>query len=244
MDFRNKDPGAVQYGNFINYYQFSSAEEIIKLLPSKTTWKSMNCYTTGEQPYLVLDVGCNSGELTKQLYQYLKQLMPETDIRILAVDLDANLIQRAQLNNNNNNNDDVGGNSIVYECINVMLEEDFRKITQYLEAYNRKQFDVVCCFSITMWIHLNYNDCGLQEFLRTFSSLAKLFVLEPQSWKCYQNAQRRMRKAKTEFPLFLELKWRTDIEQQIDNFLQHVLDRRKVYESKPTKWNRCIRFFI
>ncbi|XP_058974391.1 probable RNA methyltransferase CG11342 [Musca domestica] len=232
MEFRNKDPGAVQYGNFINYYQFNSAEERLKLLPADQWTTDDNAPNV---PYLVLDVGCNSGVFTQLLRDYLSKLLPQRDILIYGVDIDDALIKRAKAENN--------CDAITFECVDVMDNEAFEKINDYLAKHQRSHFDAVCCFSITMWIHLNHHDSGLQEFLRKLSSLAKLFVVEPQPWKCYQTAERRLKKSGEVFPLFPELKWRSQVEDEIQNYLELTLQRRKVYESCPTKWKRKICFY-
>lgn len=53
LQFKGGNPGAVQFGNFINYYQFHPPEERINLLP-KNIWRS-------DQPCIALDIGCNAG---------------------------------------------------------------------------------------------------------------------------------------------------------------------------------------
>ncbi|XP_073822146.1 probable RNA methyltransferase CG11342 isoform X1 [Musca autumnalis] len=228
-----KDPGAVQFGNFINYYQFNSAEERLKLLP--TEYWSPDDDKTQNIPYLVLDVGCNSGVFTQLLHKYLCDLLPQRKILIYGVDIDGALIKRAKAENESD--------SISFDCVDVMDNEAFQKITEYLTRHQRSKFDAVCCFSITMWIHLNHHDAGLQEFLRKLSSLAELYVVEPQPWKCYQTAERRLKKSGEVFPLFLDLKWRSQVENEIQNYLEDTLQRRKVYESCPTKWKRKICFY-
>lgn len=53
FQFKGGNPGAVQYGNFINYYKFHPPGERINLLP-KNLWGL-------KEPYEILDVGCNVG---------------------------------------------------------------------------------------------------------------------------------------------------------------------------------------
>ncbi|KAH8332769.1 hypothetical protein KR074_010412 [Drosophila pseudoananassae] len=234
MEIRNNNPGAVQYGNFMNYYQFNSATERVKLLPDKDVWLK-DGDSLDETPYLVLDVGCNSGVFTQLLHKYLEESLRKS-VRVLGVDIDERLIQRA-----------IEGNelpeSISYSCVDVLDEIAFEQVPQYLEKYNREKFDAVCCYSITMWIHLNHHDVGLQRFLRKMSSLAELLVIEPQPWKCYQTAERRLKRTGEVFPLFLELKWRSDVEKQIEKYCKETLNRRKIFESTPTKWQRRICFY-
>ncbi|XP_034658191.1 probable RNA methyltransferase CG11342 [Drosophila subobscura] len=234
MEIRNADPGAVQYGNFMNYYQFNSASERVKLLPDKDIWLPA-ALDLEERPYLVLDVGCNCGVFTQMLHGYLEQCL-QRPVHILGVDIDERLILRAKEAN-------TCPEKISYECVDVLDGSDFETVLSYLDGRQRLKFDAICCYSITMWIHLNHHDAGLRLFLRKLSHLAELLVVEPQPWKCYQTAERRLKKAGEVFPLFLQLKWRSDVEQQIDSYLERALDRRKLFESTPTKWQRRICFF-
>lgn len=234
MDFRNKDPGAVQFGNFINYYRFNSAEDRLRLLPSQH-WE-LESDSDSLQPYFVLDVGCNSGVLTQHLYKHLGDLMPHRQIYIYGVDIDAALISRAKENNAN-------CNDIIFDCVDVMDCKAFAKVAKFLERNKIQLFDAVCCFSITMWIHLNHHDSGLKTFLSKLSNKAKLLIIEPQPWKCYQTAERRLKKSGEIFPLFPELQWRSQVDTEIENYLETVLKRHKIYESIPTKWQRKICFY-
>ena len=47
-------------------------------------------------------------------------------------------------------------------------------------------FDLVMCFSVTMWIHLNRGDEGLEEFVKFCCGASRNVLVEPQPWKCYQ----------------------------------------------------------
>jgi hypothetical protein len=55
LHFKGNDPGAVSYGNFINYYKFNSAENRLELLPTDL-WN-----VKADQSFVCLDIGCNSG---------------------------------------------------------------------------------------------------------------------------------------------------------------------------------------
>lgn len=238
MEHRDGDPGAVQYGNFKNYYQFNSASERVKLLPAANIWlEQMDPSLNVEmKPYLVLDVGCNCGVFTQLLHGFL-QAQLQRPVHVLGVDIDERLIERAQLEN-------TCPASISYFCGDVLSADSFdATVASFLQQQQRDKFDAICCYSITMWIHLNHHDGGLQRFLSKLSGLAELLVVEPQPWKCYQTAERRLKRAGETFPLFRELKWRSDVEQQIQKFMEQQLGRRNIYESTPTKWQRRICFY-
>lgn len=57
LQFKGGNPGAVQYGNFINYYKFHPPNERISLFP-KDVW-GLN------KPTAALDIGCNTGVCRK-----------------------------------------------------------------------------------------------------------------------------------------------------------------------------------
>lgn len=232
------EPGAVRHGNFINYYDFNSAPERCDLLPiDDELWKTSSDET--QEPYLVLDVGCNAGNFTQLLYDFLTEKKPGRKIIIHGVDIDSNLINRAIEANKYKEN-------VFYSSFNVMnYANGDNSISNHLKSYAKQQFDVVCCFSITMWIHLNNGDDGLVQFLDFMAQLSEILIIEPQPWKCYQNAVRRMKRAGAQdtFPLFATLKIRNDVETVIKDYLKYKKQLEIIYESDPTKWKRKICFY-
>lgn len=238
MERRNNDPGAVQYGNFMNYYQFNSAIERVKLLPNESIWlpSKQKEDRPKSEPYLILDVGCNCGVFTQLLQTFLEEQL-QRPVHVLGVDIDKRLIERAKVEN-------ACPQKISYFSADVLEAGAFDDVPlDFLAQHQRSKFDAICCYSITMWIHLNHHDSGLQFFLRKLAQMTELFVVEPQPWKCYQTAERRMKRAGEVFPLFLKLKWRSDVEEKIQQYLEQELGLQKVYESTPTKWQRRICFY-
>lgn len=232
------EPGAVRYGNFINYYDFNSAPERVNLLPLEDDlWKSSS--DESAELFLVLDVGCNAGNFTQLLYEFLLKKKPGRRIIIFGIDIDPVLIERAEQSNQYKQN-------VFYSCCNVMEYDNAENcIANHLKSYAKHQFDVVCCFSITMWIHLNNGDDGLERFLDLMTQLSEILIIEPQSWKCYQNAVRRMKRAGAQntFPLYGELKIRNDVENHIKNYLKCNKRLEIIFESDATKWKRTICFY-
>lgn len=226
------EPGAVRHGNFINYYDFNSASERLRLLPTDPAYWSVHRGSDENAPYLVLDVGCNAGNFTQLLYEFLRERVKK-EIIVLGIDIDPTLIKRA--NEHNQHTD-----RVFYSCFDIMNEGDC--IDNHLAKFNANRFDVVSCMSITMWIHLNNGDDGLLRFLDTVNRLSVTLVIEPQPWKCYQNAVRRMKRAKEEntFPLFATLKMRNDIENDIQIYLQGDCSAKLCFESDATAWKRKI----
>lgn len=230
------EPGAVRHGNFINYYDFNSAPDRLNLLPIDANYWSTAADQPSE-PYLVLDVGCNAGNFTQLLYEFLAQMKPNQNVIVLGIDIDATLIDRAIEANQHRQN-------VFYECCNIMGDDDndSRRITNHLKNYGKTRFDVVCCLSITMWIHLNNGDDGLKRFLDLSTEFCEILVIEPQPWKCYQNAVRRMKRAGDEhtFPLYRNLTIRNTVETFIKDYVKNEKQLDICFESDPTKWKRTI----
>jgi 7SK snRNA methylphosphate capping enzyme len=62
-----------------------------------------------------------------------------------------------------------------------------------LEDLKPSLFDVVCCFSVTKWIHLNGGDEALLGLFAKFRDCLKdngLLILEPQPWSSYYSKSR------------------------------------------------------
>lgn len=160
-----------------------------------------------------------------------------TQCYFLGVDLDPTLIKRAEENNNYIN-------KIEYKCVNIMSVEYKVLVCKFLEGYHKVLFDVVFCFSITMWIHLNNGDEGLKTFLKDVCAFAKVLVIEPQPWQCYRRAVRRLKRASSEtFPFFETLKIRGNVELEIENIIITECNFEKVMESPKLDWGRRITIY-
>lgn len=156
---------------------------------------------------------------------------------VLAVDLDKELIERA---NSSNRTQD-----ITFSCVDV-FSSDFKELCdRYLKEHRRQsRFDVVYCFSVTMWIHINHGDEGLRQFLLKLSELSDLLVLEPQPWKCYGRAVRRIKRANAQpFENFCDLKIRKGVESYINSVLLEECNFINVLQSSPTNWGRQVKFY-
>jgi len=189
-----------------------------------------------EEPVLCLDIGCNSGDLTTGLYSHLISAFEEKpDLYILGIDLDDVLITRSKESN-------IYSNHITFETLNIMEENATIKLASFLQKYGRNEFDIISCFSTTMWIHLNYGDDGLKKFLKTVASITKYLLLEPQEWKCYKAAVRRMTRLNREVFAIKKLKI-----NDIITFLTTFLDTQCNMELQTcygeTSWGRKMHLF-
>jgi len=227
----SKDPGAARFGNFINYYSFNPPENRLKSIPD-----NLLTLIDSDSPICILDIGCNAGDLTAALYESLSKNSGE-QIRMLGVDLDDKLVDRAVTNFTIKD-------KLEFQPIDIMSETFKDDIGQYLQKYNKTKFDLVTVFSVTMWVHLNHGDLGLIEFIKRLCSISQNVLVEPQPWKCYQTAARRMRKlGKQEFEEMKNLKFRgPGVDQEIVNlFVKEGLNI--VADFGESKWNRKLILF-
>ena len=105
-------------------------------------------------------------------------------------------------------------------------------------------FDLICCYSITMWIHLNHGDSGLRRFLTILASLTTNLLIEPQPWQCYKNARERWRRSgKDDPPHMKELKWRDKVEEEIRRFIEEDCGMVLRTTLGTTKWKRQLLWF-
>ena len=95
-----------------------------------------------------------------------------------------------------------------------------------------------------MWIHLNRGDAGLERFLRDVCACSESVLVEPQPWRCYRTASRRLRRADLgEFELLPELKYRGDMQVHIEKILQEQCGFKRVEVSEENDWQRRLLFY-
>lgn len=159
----------------------------------------------------------------------------DANCHILGIDLDPVLIARAVEENKFSPN-------VTYKCVNYMSDRE-NTVSLYLKQCNRDYFDCIFCFSVTMWIHLNYGDEGLKQFLISVSMQSNLVVIEPQPWKCYRSAVRRMKRSGGDFPEFANLKMR-ELVADIENIFLSECNFIRLEKGNPcTGWGRELLFF-
>ncbi|XP_052558878.1 RNA 5'-monophosphate methyltransferase [Tympanuchus pallidicinctus] len=239
------EPGAAPYGNFPNYSRFHPPEGRLRLVPGGLL---RQLFPSDARPLLGLDVGCNSGELSVALYRHLLGLQegkgsPEqpadgTDLHLLCCDIDPVLIERAQQSS-------PFPNSISFANLDIMdssSREPF--LSSYLRHFGRSTFDISFCMSVTMWIHLNHGDRGLVEFLAFLSSQCRYLLIEPQPWKCYRAAARRLRKlGRNDFDHFRSLAISGDMAERITQILTRDCTMELVCCFGSTSWDRSLLLF-
>lgn len=160
------------------------------------------------------------------------------DLNLLCCDIDPALIERAQQGS-------PFPASISFANLDIMdCSARGPFLSSYLRRFGRSTFDIVFCMSVTMWIHLNHGDSGLMEFLAFLSSLCKYLLIEPQPWKCYRAAARRLRKlGRTDFDHFRSLAIKGDMAARITQILTRDCAMELVRCFGSTSWDRSLLLF-
>jgi hypothetical protein len=165
-------------------------------------------------------------------------VLPTIKLSFIGVDIDGVLIDRARMK------DDyklVEGDSITFLCLDVTTDEGKKSLLGCLEPLPLP-FDLITCFSTTMWIHLEKGDEGLQDLLLFIASHSTSLLLEPQPWKCYLTAAKRWRRLKLPYsPHFHTNTWRNDVNERTIEFLQAPpcsYTTKEIFGS--TEWERML----
>ncbi|CAK6952750.1 pre-miRNA 5'-monophosphate methyltransferase [Scomber scombrus] len=230
------DPGAAPYGNFKNYYTFNPPENRLSLIP-ETLLQDLGY--SGDTT-LLLDVGCNSGDLSVALYKHLAQ-QPECEadkrkVHLLGFDLDETLIKRAQQTN-------LLPANISFLPLDI-TEVSNNQLQDYLHQHSSSHFHLCVCLAVTMWVHLNHGDSGLLQLLSRLASISQHLLLEAQPWKCYRSAARRLRKlGRSDFDHFKTLKIRGDMAEHAKEHLEKHCNMELIQSFGSTAWDRKLLLF-
>ncbi|XP_072034413.1 pre-miRNA 5'-monophosphate methyltransferase-like [Amphiura filiformis] len=287
-------PGAAPYGNFINYYTFNPPIRRLQFIPTDMLDRILDAIKVANHDAVatVLDVGCNTGDLTIALYEHLlKGGVPEVvkqtsehaceetssekppeeghqvdaddsgkikpdqcdcvnnshetkcegkvsgskQLFMLGCDIDQVLIQRATEANPYPDN-------VMFQAIDIMDSTSSNKVcANFLDAHHASHiFDLTTCFSITMWIHLHQGDSGLLTFLEQVSKRTRYLIIEPQPWKCYKSAVRRVKKLgqPMQWQSLSELQIREDVVDRIVKHLVTECNMEIVQRLGETDWER------
>ncbi|GLD91549.1 hypothetical protein PINS_up000082 [Pythium insidiosum] len=161
-------------------------------------------------------------------------------LHVLGIDVDAELIERASQKAVSC----VDSDTISFAHADVMETSAFRstiqefmKVTRETSSAERRSFDLVSLFSVTMWIHLNHGDDGLWSFLGTIADMTEHLLVEPQPWKCYRNALKRLARLRAHIPpSFKGLQVRENVLEKMDAFLRERF--RFCAPLGKTNWSR------
>jgi SAM-dependent methyltransferase len=233
------------FGNFHSYYSFHPVHERLRHLPKgmfRAIWDSDGC----QGKFAVLDIGCNEGDLTIAMMLLAASELPATvDVCALGIDMDDELIKRARCKSESPGEAFPSNCHIQFEVYNIMdksFDEPTNPIKQYFAEKFINSFSLVSLFSITMWVHLQNGDDGLKEFIRRGCSLsASSILIEPQPWKCYRSAARRLRKMSLPgFPHPHPTLSITDIDREIFNFVTNECGMGYHWPLGVESWGRSL----
>ncbi|XP_043078877.1 pre-miRNA 5'-monophosphate methyltransferase [Puntigrus tetrazona] len=236
----SEDSGAAPYGNFINYYTFNPPENRLSLIP-QTLLENIR---PGSERVLMLDVGCNSGDLSVALYKHLLQEeapgsdLSKREVHLLGFDLDRDLILRAQ-------NSNPFPQNVQFIPLDITDDAESRAVLgSYLGRFGCPRFQLCTCFAVTMWVHLNHGDAAFLSLLSRLASLCEFLLLEAQPWKCYRSAARRLRRlGRSDFDHFKTLKIRGDMARQARKHLEKQCSMELVLSFGNTAWDRSLLLF-
>jgi SAM-dependent methyltransferase len=190
MDDIDRKADGHRLGNFHNYYNFHDKNSRLALLPVNffhVLWQSLGKPSS----FLILDVGCNEGDLTVEIHRRARNEIPSSvSCLTLGIDVDPVLIERA-------NKKFPGDHVFFLEAKFLDDDEGVPTVRRFLQEKcgDSEAFSFVSLFSITMWVHLNHGDDGVVKFIKAATDLtAGSILIEPQPWKCYRSAARRCRK--------------------------------------------------
>lgn len=201
----------------------------------------------------VLDIGCNSGNLTMEIArQYCPRL-------IEAIDIDHKLIQTAKerqdamiRNEDNASTSNIKriklrenpSSSFIPRALakrtssitipvrpivfprNVLFKSVDIVSPEPIYTLSRSKYDTILCLSVTKWVQLNAGDDGLRLlFDRAFNLLVPngMFVLEYQPWKSYVKNRNSSQQTKEIFPT---LKIRPEDFESILISIGFIIDER------------------
>ena len=148
-------------------------------------------------PFFLLDVGCNSGDLSLALLHRLLSTSPPTPLHLLGLDIDPALITRAReaWRADCASQPPTTATAEFYHA-DVVCPSTLSSLQRRLQGSACPlRYDLVCCFSVLMWIHLCSGSAALSSLLMSLSTLACHLLIEWQGWRHYRRAIERRRKA-------------------------------------------------
>ncbi|XP_053696292.1 probable RNA methyltransferase CG11342 [Sabethes cyaneus] len=233
----------IKNGNYRMYYEFRPQDSRPQQLEKCVIpWFAERL--TGHTTVRMLDIGCNSGKLTNAVLTIVRKALPGKCCTMLGVDIDEQLITVAR-----EQHQSVGlhfESTDIYEAANGTRQLD--PIGAALEQAGSQRFEVIFCFSILMYVHLNHGDDGLRSVLNYLCGRAEFLVLELQSWKKYRDHVRRMhREGGGDYPSYGELTWKGN-DGQLEKFISDYVTQQgfSIVDSSAEKneFNRNIICFV
>jgi SAM-dependent methyltransferase len=224
------------YGNFHQYYDFHNPSSRYSMIFDNQTftmiWNRLQC----PDHFYLLDIGCNEGNLTIEMLQLAKQQLPSSvHCLIIGIDIDSQLISKAQEKY-----------SMITDAI--FLTGDCllpNMLSDLMNFHQIDKFSLVSAFSITMWVHMNHGDHGLNSFFQMMYEITQGGILiEPQKWISYRKAIQRCRRMKIAvLPHYQGLAIR-DIESYAEEYFVKNHQMELAWRISCEEWGREALLFL
>lgn len=228
-------------GNYHKYYSFHSARCRVELLENRSFFHKLWIAQGSPAVFCYLDIGCNEGDLSLEMYKSIKsELPPDVEVRLYGIDIDSSLIALANQKISQSDKE-----YITFVAVNAADENDIALFRSIVGTY---RMSLVSIFSTTMWIHVNYGDEGLQRFLQNAYSFCLqqtgAMLIEPQPGRCYTNAAKRLRKLGIEKPPYMHCVDKTKVHETITKLMQHEsVGLQQIHCFGEEDWGRALLLF-
>lgn len=227
-----------QFGNFKHYYEFhdASASRLQGIVPGTfwQIWKSMS----EPAEFIILDVGCNEGDVTLELLKLAMDELP-SEVKCVAygIDIDYGLIEVARVRHSKSNM------NTLFFVVDVMDSVGFQ---HFLQQESLNSIAIVGCLRVSMWIHLNYGDNGLIQLFKTLGSLpTKSLLIDPQKVSYYKKAiNRNCNLGLKGFPYSLDDLSVSDISSFCFSYFSQNFGFSRRVERDISKWGGTLLFFL
>ncbi|KAI0984022.1 hypothetical protein GJ496_003846 [Pomphorhynchus laevis] len=234
------------YGNFHNYYHFNNVKSRMNQI------EYMDIKLQSKDHICLLDVGCNIGDLTVSLCIHISNRY-HCNVSCLAIDIDSELISKAKLKHSSFQMASDRRVDLDFHQCDISRTDNFNGLVNLWKlkagTANTKTFDLICLFSVSMWLHIHNGTAGFARILANLCTIGNHFIIEPQSWSSYTKARRRLRKcaADLEFPYDDEVCSRNSQHSSTKELIIHIMRKNGAVlldQFKFTNWKREILLFV
>ena len=238
------------FGNFPRYYdaQFNPPSKRLPFVPRAVGVLVAEAAGDGERPLYMLDLGCNAGDLTVALAERVAESSGRA-VHAVGIDVDASLVARAETLVAGRDGDAAAGLSFAFLAGDILADgvEDTLLAARGGEVPTdgaSPPFDVVFCFGLVMWIHVNAGDDGLRAFLAKLGSLGATLVLETHTWDNYRKCRSRLRRKGLPPPAaYAAMTIRNNIEEYVAEYLTDTVGLTQTAVLGVTPWGRTIALY-
>lgn len=151
---------------------------------------------------IMLDVGCNEGDLTEGLLSSMaKQSIDastgqsSTFMYAIGCDIDKELIKRAQTKYQSTSQSINQSSYFHADLTDFAVLDSLIDALPSCDTYGDRKYDLISCHAVLMWIHLNHGTDRLVDWLTKLSSMTRNLIIEFQPYRHYKSAISRLKKS-------------------------------------------------